>query len=253
LPVVSEFLQVSQLPPGISSLPLFTHALLILTPKLGSIKLKSYAGRSLFNGLLTAPAARKRAGVLDILTSFPTSQFILVGDTGEQDLELYASLASERPAQVVGVFVRDVNAAGLMKAVDGVEVLSGMINSIDDPTGARALTDAELGGWVMDAATVIPGGSIVSEPETYNASPTNSPPPPPPPLRPSMSSVSTLSIKSSKSSRGQPQMSEPERKRYELQMRIWKARIQIPAHIPLRTFRRPEECVEAKGILEKFC
>jgi len=56
----------------------------------GSIKLRSYAGRSLFNGLLTAPAARKRAGVVDVLDSFPDSQFFLIGDTGEQDLELYA-------------------------------------------------------------------------------------------------------------------------------------------------------------------
>jgi phosphatidate phosphatase APP1 len=61
---------------------------LIIAP--GSIRLKSYAGRSLFNGLLSAPAARKRAGVERILDSFPDSRFILIGDTGEQDLELYA-------------------------------------------------------------------------------------------------------------------------------------------------------------------
>jgi len=56
----------------------------------GSIKLKSYAGRSLFNGLLSASATRKRAGVVDILDSFPESRFFLIGDSGEQDLELYA-------------------------------------------------------------------------------------------------------------------------------------------------------------------
>lgn len=56
----------------------------------GSIKLRSYAGRSLFSGLLTAPAARKRASVVEILNAFPDSQFVLIGDSGEQDLELYA-------------------------------------------------------------------------------------------------------------------------------------------------------------------
>lgn len=56
----------------------------------GSIKLRSYAGRSLFSGLLSAPAARKRAGVVDILDAFPDSRFFLIGDSGEQDLELYA-------------------------------------------------------------------------------------------------------------------------------------------------------------------
>lgn len=57
---------------------------------LGSIKLKSYAGRSIFNGLLSAPATRKRAGVVDVLDAFTESRFFLIGDTGEQDLELYA-------------------------------------------------------------------------------------------------------------------------------------------------------------------
>lgn len=57
---------------------------------LGSLKLKSYAGRSLFSGLLSAPAVRKRAGVQEILDAFPDSRFILIGDSGEQDLELYS-------------------------------------------------------------------------------------------------------------------------------------------------------------------
>ncbi|PFH53236.1 hypothetical protein AMATHDRAFT_137693, partial [Amanita thiersii Skay4041] len=90
LPVILHFFRVSQLPPG-------------------SIKLKSYAGRSLFSNLLTAPADRKRAGILDILESFPDSKFILIGDTGEQDLELYAQVAMKRPTQILAIFVRDVD------------------------------------------------------------------------------------------------------------------------------------------------
>ena len=54
------------------------------------MRLRSYAGRSLFSGLLSAPASRKRAGLVDILDSFPESKFFLIGDSGEQDLELYA-------------------------------------------------------------------------------------------------------------------------------------------------------------------
>jgi hypothetical protein len=90
--------------------------------------LKSYAGRSLFNGLLSAPATRKRDGVLTILNAFPESRFLLVGDTGEQDLKLYAIVASERPDQMLGIFVRD---AGSWE--DG-------IGAVDDPTGAKWMT-----------------------------------------------------------------------------------------------------------------
>ncbi|KIJ20581.1 hypothetical protein PAXINDRAFT_178316 [Paxillus involutus ATCC 200175] len=100
LPVINQFIKISNLPPG-------------------SIRLRSYAGRSLFNGLLSAPSTRKRANVIEVLDHFPGSNFILVGDSGEQDLELYASLAVDRPRQIIGVFIRDVCAVGL-----------------DNPTGA---------------------------------------------------------------------------------------------------------------------
>ncbi|KAJ3966777.1 hypothetical protein EV361DRAFT_808443, partial [Lentinula raphanica] len=88
LPLIGEFFKISQLPPG-------------------SVKLLSYAGRSLFSGLLSAPSARKRARVLEILDAFPDSRFILIGDSGEQDLELYTELARERADQVLAIFIRD--------------------------------------------------------------------------------------------------------------------------------------------------
>lgn len=96
----------------------------------GSIKLRSYAGRSLFNGFLSAPAARKRQGVMDILNSFPESQFILVGDSGEQDMELYATVAMERPQQILAVFIRDARSPP-----DGEQ-----LQRIEDPIGAAAHT-----------------------------------------------------------------------------------------------------------------
>ncbi|KAF9448927.1 hypothetical protein P691DRAFT_791824 [Macrolepiota fuliginosa MF-IS2] len=102
LSVLREFFEISKLPAG-------------------SIKLKSYAGRSLLSGLLSAPAARKRAGVVDILESFPDARFILIGDSGEQDLELYADLARERPTQILAVFIRDAE--------------EQCYAPIDDPTG----------------------------------------------------------------------------------------------------------------------
>ncbi|CAE7092640.1 unnamed protein product [Rhizoctonia solani] len=90
LPVLLEFFGVAGLPKG-------------------SVKLKSYGGRNLFQGLWGESAAdRKRSNVVDVLDSFPESKFILVGDSGEQDLELYSALAEERPDQILAIFVRDV-------------------------------------------------------------------------------------------------------------------------------------------------
>ena len=43
-----------------------------------------------------------------IIQTFPDSRFLLVGDSGEQDLELYVSLAEQFPRQILGIFIRDV-------------------------------------------------------------------------------------------------------------------------------------------------
>jgi hypothetical protein len=50
----------------------------------------------------------------------------------------------------------------------------------------------------------------------------------------------------------QTSLSDPEKKRLELQNRVWAARVQMPRNIPLRVFRSPEECVEAQEILDRL-
>jgi len=47
-------------------------------------------------------------------------------------------------------------------------------------------------------------------------------------------------------------MPEIEKKRLELQIRVYRARSQMAPHIPLRIFRKPEECIEASQILDKL-
>ncbi|EKM82035.1 hypothetical protein AGABI1DRAFT_35522, partial [Agaricus bisporus var. burnettii JB137-S8] len=121
LSILHEFFSLSKLPPG-------------------SIKLKSYAGRSLLSGLLSAPAARKRAGVIEILDSFPDSNFILIGDSGEQDLELYADLAREREDQILAVFIRDADEASYAP--------------IQDPTGWE-MVDAGKAGMRIDSEPLL--------------------------------------------------------------------------------------------------
>lgn len=77
----------------------------------GHIHLKHYpsGGRPLLSSWLQPAGDRKRNGILNILNSFPKSSFILNGDSGELDLELYSELAKERPNQIRAIFIRDVS------------------------------------------------------------------------------------------------------------------------------------------------
>ncbi|KAJ7217727.1 hypothetical protein GGX14DRAFT_438051 [Mycena pura] len=234
LPVLGDFFQVSQLPPG-------------------SIKLRSYAGRSLFSGLLSAPAARKRAGLLDILEAFRETRFFLIGDSGEQDLELYTELAWERPKQVLAIFIRDVEPGEM----------------IDDPTGWRAAVvgtpnlnrDSGPRSARSPPLYSMPSPGLQAPREYFSTPPLSDEPRPlgeitPRPMTPSsnhfsLASSSTSRSSSTASSSSTQRMLEPERRRYDLQLRVWRARTQLPGHIALRLFRDPAECVEAEQILDK--
>ncbi|KAK9475762.1 hypothetical protein V1514DRAFT_299958 [Lipomyces japonicus] len=72
----------------------------------GSMHLKHYNG--FLYGLLEPAVERKRFNLESILFDFPLRKFILVGDSGEMDLEAYVNLACQFPNQVVAIYIRDV-------------------------------------------------------------------------------------------------------------------------------------------------
>ncbi|KAL8691829.1 MAG: hypothetical protein Q9218_003026, partial [Villophora microphyllina] len=72
----------------------------------GSFHLKHYTG--MLQGIFE-PVAERKKGTLDrILSDFPRRCFILVGDSGEADLELYTEIVEANPGRILGVFIRDV-------------------------------------------------------------------------------------------------------------------------------------------------
>jgi phosphatidate phosphatase APP1 len=59
-------------------------------------------------GRLTARKRSKRRAIEQIMSDFPGRRFLLVGDSGERDPEVYAAVARRRPEQVAGVLIRRV-------------------------------------------------------------------------------------------------------------------------------------------------
>lgn len=265
LPVIREFFQISHLPPG-------------------SIKLRSYAGRSIFDGFLTAPASRKRAGVEDILNSFPDSRFFLIGDTGEQDLELYAEIARDRPEQIIGIFLRDADDSySPLEDPTGINAIFAIPSASTTRSSAstRSFSSSSLKQIARGSSStsttfgvVEPTDRFTAAPESY--APVESPNSQPGKHRVPASSKSSLSytprrstatsISSTTGGRSQEErmnfvtykehpaytsMSDVEKKRCDLQMRVYKARVVVPDAIPLRVFRDPRECEEAQRTLKR--
>ena len=75
----------------------------------GSFHLKQYTG--MLQGIFE-PVAERKKGTLDkILADFPGRRFILAGDSGEADLELYTDVMLANPDRIIGVFIRDVTSS----------------------------------------------------------------------------------------------------------------------------------------------
>ncbi|KAF2873060.1 hypothetical protein BDV95DRAFT_368643 [Massariosphaeria phaeospora] len=86
-PVISAYFSLAGLPPG-------------------SFHLKQYSG--MLQGIFEPVAERKKATLDKIARDFPERRFILIGDSGEADLEVYTDFVLENPTRVVAVFIRDV-------------------------------------------------------------------------------------------------------------------------------------------------
>ena len=63
---------------------------------------------SLFN-LFESPEQYKPKVIEPLLERFPHRRFVLVGDSGERDPEIYGALARRFPAQISRIFIRDVS------------------------------------------------------------------------------------------------------------------------------------------------
>ncbi|KAG8847140.1 hypothetical protein FRB96_001658 [Tulasnella sp. 330] len=85
----------------------------------GHVKLKAWGGtKSLIGGLWEDAASRKRSRVIEVLDDFKECRFFLVGDSGEQDLELYSTIAQARPEQILAIFIRDVTSSSFLPILE---------------------------------------------------------------------------------------------------------------------------------------
>ena len=86
-PIISKYFSLAGLPPG-------------------SFHLKQYSG--MLQGIFEPVAERKKVTLDKIARDFPERNFILVGDSGEADLEVYTDFVLENPGRIKAIFIRDV-------------------------------------------------------------------------------------------------------------------------------------------------
>lgn len=79
----------------------------------GTFHMKTFRWKDeTFLDLFKSPEKYKLAVIEPILDRFPRRRFVLVGDSGERDPEIFARLARRRPKQVTRILIRDVTGEG---------------------------------------------------------------------------------------------------------------------------------------------
>ncbi len=80
---------------------------------LGSMHLKRFRlkDRSILN-LLKDPRQTKPPVIQRLLDSWPDRRFVLVGDSGELDPEVYGQIARDNPGRVVSILIRELGGHG---------------------------------------------------------------------------------------------------------------------------------------------
>ena len=70
-----------------------------------------------------AEKEHKRKAIEDILQTYPTMKFVLSGDSGEQDPEIYADILHRFPDRVLAIYIRSVN----MERISEIEHLAAEV------------------------------------------------------------------------------------------------------------------------------
>jgi phosphatidate phosphatase APP1 len=130
--VLEEFLEAQRIPPG---------PLLLRDWDLGPSMLRN--------------AAYKTGVIREILATYPAMPFILVGDSGQEDPEIYAEIVGTHPGRILAVYIRSIRqhpeASAAIRALAERVAQAGSTLVLADDTLAAA-RHAAAHRWIKDDA-----------------------------------------------------------------------------------------------------
>lgn len=142
----------------------------------GSFHLKQYSG--MLKGIFEPVSERKKSSLERLIRDFPDRKWILVGDSGEMDLEVYSEIALTFPGRIKGIFIRDVLATSAAK-VEGL--LDAAITEMDPSKKtffSQSVSDPALRDDYLPHPPPLPRRSFTTD---LGADGRKPPPPPPKP------------------------------------------------------------------------
>ncbi|HEX2218898.1 MAG TPA: phosphatase domain-containing protein [Gemmatimonadales bacterium] len=99
--------------------------------------------------------AHKAAHIRDILQTFASLPFILIGDSSQEDPEIYADIVAEHPERILAVYIRNVEPRA--ERSESIRRLSERVAAagctlVLAPDTLAIASHASLHGWIRDEA-----------------------------------------------------------------------------------------------------
>jgi phosphatidate phosphatase APP1 len=127
--VIAEFLELKRIPTG----PILLRDWEVDVASLHSSHLRKH----------------KEPLIREILALYPTLPFVLIGDTSQQDPEIYGAITHEFPGRILAIYIRDVSAnaerSTAVRALANEVIAHGSALVLTEDTAAAAKHAAETG------------------------------------------------------------------------------------------------------------
>lgn len=103
----------------------------------------------------TRHGSHKQAAIRQILAEYPSLPFVLVGDSGQEDPEIYASVVRDHPRRIRAIYIRDVTMSearttAIRRLATEVERAGSVLLLTEDTVSAAR--DAASRGWIDPAS-----------------------------------------------------------------------------------------------------
>ncbi|MEM6517165.1 MAG: phosphatase domain-containing protein [Bacteroidota bacterium] len=114
----------------------------------GPILLRSF--KTIFTRKSRQGQPQKQKEIIDILNTYPESKFILIGDGGEHDADIYIDISKEFPNQVIAIYLRSVNHKKKMDRIEGLLKNYNLIPILMVESSQQAIEHARINGFVKN-------------------------------------------------------------------------------------------------------
>jgi phosphatidate phosphatase APP1 len=118
--------------------------------------------------LPTAHGAHKQAAIRRILAEYPSLPFILMGDSGQEDPEIYASIVHDHPQRILAIYIRDVTRdaarTGAIRRLAAEVERAGCSLTLSEDTVGAARHAAEHGWIAPETLREIAGEAEADDP-----------------------------------------------------------------------------------------